>query len=1168
MIEILKNYCNSENGLLLFNPPTGSGKTYNVLKWIFENYEEYCVDSKKIFFITNLKKNLPYEDLKVNHFEVNGKLREFDKSVLFIDSNSEYVINNFEDAMVDVDVYFTKLSVYKKLKRHVEQIKWLDDKPSMKEFQTMLKDDLRTKYEREFREKIESYLKENYPNKRARLTAINNEKGLRWIGKLYPSVYSSRKKIFFLSMDKFYAQNSTIVEPSYHFINHEITKNAIIFIDEIDATKDRLLDKIIKKGKSQKVDYIHLFEVIHWALSNNSLPAAYLEHSIQRQEQINEGKTSLDLKGIEEKLRKKADEIENLYRISFSMKTLRDSSDTRQRNLLFHDFQYHAVYRNNKRYISINTDKDAKVNHLQFEDIKPANRNQNLVVLLNSIKGYIKYFEGAIKNLAMNYRETLNERRNAPGNADNEFSFDRSLSSILEEFRLEGKYKRFIMDNILSEREKLSSSSKKDLLHYDFSIYENGFRYFNFIDDEEHESITKTFIYNFNNTPEKFLLKLAERAKVIGISATAKIETVVGNYDIAYLKRQLGNSFFELNDLEAKSLKDRFDKQNDNYKKVNIHPEWFSNYDTDIEIRKGFIELLDDTELADHFIGRLGNQKDYIQNRYLRIAKVFKRFVEQDDINALLCLLNKEPKLKNWDLDIQKLSEIFDTLIKIASKQSKFSILDVNDVLQYNVENSFVILNSQDFETKKDELIGKLQSGQKVFIISMYQTIGAGQNLQYVAPDLAKLIDVTGEGETSYNSTETDINAIYLDKPTHLLQLITKDLKVDGFILFLFQLEFLLEAGRISMKQLKSQVTDAFQNLHASANSTYIPYLDKTFLYNDYNIRQHYSKYIIQAIGRICRTNLKSPNIYVFADDGIKKHIADFNVDDALVLNEFKALVKSCPQSVINPDKVDPFKNRAALTNKRTLSLINRYVERGWNWSEIEIKKWIELRNRALRFPTLTLNQAKENKGILDVYIDLPIPNNNYSYIQKGDFKEVEFDFENLMSNKVSSESARLNELFSIPGVLDYFKSKDFATSFEPGPFIICPVFFHNVYKGALGEEVGKYIFEQKLGISLEELSQENYELFDFKIANTDIFIDFKHWQEYSNFEAGEMKNKITRKLEKVEGSKAIIVNILASSNFKPISSIDGSIVEIANLFDSETKSFNVEALNLITEII
>ncbi len=33
MEKILNNYCNKENGLLLFDPPTGSGKTHNILEF-------------------------------------------------------------------------------------------------------------------------------------------------------------------------------------------------------------------------------------------------------------------------------------------------------------------------------------------------------------------------------------------------------------------------------------------------------------------------------------------------------------------------------------------------------------------------------------------------------------------------------------------------------------------------------------------------------------------------------------------------------------------------------------------------------------------------------------------------------------------------------------------------------------------------------------------------------------------------------------------------------------------------------------------------------------------------------------------------------------------------------------------------------------------------------
>ena len=411
MIEILKNHCNAENGLLLFDPPTGSGKTYNVLKWIFENYRNHCRDGRKIFFVTNLKKNLPVEDLKNIFFDKNKKAGDFDKHVLFLDSNSGFVLKNFDKVKNEVPEYFSKLTAYWNLKTQVELINRYADTGKFKDILKKAKNELRTKQEPEFRKRIEIYLKENYPNKRARLKAIKTDKSLKWIGKLYPSVFSSERKIFFLSIDKFYAQNSTIVEPSYHFANNDITKEAIVFIDEIDATKDSILINIINQGKKQKIDYIHLFNEIYWALSNNKLPQDFIEHSVKRDQLIEAGYKYLPLENIEEELRKKADEIVKKFNLSYSFKTAETISLSRERNLLFHDFHYHSVYRNNKKFIEIESSESKKMNHLNFTDDRPSDRNKNVVTLLNQIKGFISYFKGAVKSLSTNYQETINERR-------------------------------------------------------------------------------------------------------------------------------------------------------------------------------------------------------------------------------------------------------------------------------------------------------------------------------------------------------------------------------------------------------------------------------------------------------------------------------------------------------------------------------------------------------------------------------------------------------------------------------------------------------------------------------------------------------------------------------------------------------------------------------------
>src|SRR5699024_9963038 len=142
------------------------------------------------------------------------------------------------------------------IKNNVSEINKHQAKSGFKTYVAKLHEELRADLEPKFRKSIEKFLKENYPNRQERIKAIQTDQNLKWIGELYPAIFSSKKKIFFLSIDKFYHKNSTLVEPSYSFLESGITKDAIIFIDEFDATKDNILNNIIEKGKKQRIDFI------------------------------------------------------------------------------------------------------------------------------------------------------------------------------------------------------------------------------------------------------------------------------------------------------------------------------------------------------------------------------------------------------------------------------------------------------------------------------------------------------------------------------------------------------------------------------------------------------------------------------------------------------------------------------------------------------------------------------------------------------------------------------------------------------------------------------------------------------------------------------------------------------------------------------------------------
>ena len=97
MQKAIENFCQKrENGLFLLDMPTGFGKTYNVLEFIAENYDTEKYENTKFFFVTTLKKNLPFEDLR-ERFKQRGKEKYFENNSLRIQANADVVIERLFD---------------------------------------------------------------------------------------------------------------------------------------------------------------------------------------------------------------------------------------------------------------------------------------------------------------------------------------------------------------------------------------------------------------------------------------------------------------------------------------------------------------------------------------------------------------------------------------------------------------------------------------------------------------------------------------------------------------------------------------------------------------------------------------------------------------------------------------------------------------------------------------------------------------------------------------------------------------------------------------------------------------------------------------------------------------------------------------------------------------
>lgn len=1138
MYTAIKDYCSNgiDNGLLLLDMPTGFGKTYNVLKYIYEASLQESSSERKFFFVTTLKKNLPKEDLE-KHFREGGHLADFKEKFLFVDSNADCVIQNLtEDLEKRIPIEIRKTDEFKIMRNDVRFLRESQkniDKKGLRPYAASIKENLMGRSEPAFRRYVQAILAHEFKTVKERVYAIKTDEKWQWLGELYPAVFTSDKQIIFMSMDKFLARNATIVEPSYMFYNSKIIDNAIIFIDEFDATKETILKNIISNGLREKIDYIELFNDIYSVLHTIEFPKAMTAPSkawTERQTTNNKYKHT-NLQFVLDNIREKADAIHNQYTLQFSHKTV-SNEDAESRNFLFQDHQFHAILDGNKSYITTVSDSIERINAIRFSSEKPSTEDSNIQVMLGKLRGFIKYFQGGINMLAYNYMQCRQERRNPD---EDEFSLEAAIRSILAEFRLSDKHIDYITSQVLISSHK----PKGDIENADFdlSFYENGFRYYAFEDDYAHDMQSKIMMYSFQVTPEKILLRFCERAKVIGISATASVPTVVGNFDHKYLKAKMQKRYSVVADSDRQRLRTEFERSISGYnnKDITVDVQLLG----EVYHEKIWEGVFDDIYLAQHIFEKIERaqsqeKNNYNKERYYRIAMAYKQFVCHDDIQSFLCVLTKHPRPGDMYLDMDLIHEIFNYIHK--ERGQKFD------------KNTICLLDGEEFDSNKEQIIGRLQKGEKLFVISVYQTIGAGQNLQYAIPqNLSGHLASSNERATR---GEKDFDAIYLDKPTNIFVNLNENISDEDFVKYLYYVEFLQESAELSTQETRKHVKKAFKTF-----LTGHPYWDDAkSVYDIKSVVLMSTRTIIQAIGRICRTNQKRKKVYVFADYRIAESI-DFDIDDGkrLLNPEFKSLLSHIKEQKKTYD-CGNFVDEASLLSVRVNKMINNILRE--DWTDSRMAQWKMLREFTLQFPTLSSSKESSSFIAHNTYVRLPKPMSTIYYNQESDYNKVLVSFIKTKDYpyEVSSSAAKLDLLMKNQKLQTFFDRKGWATSFPCNDFILSPPLFNNIYKGALGEMSGRFLLWDYLGLNLTEIDDpEIFELFDYKIENTDIYIDFKNWHERTRFDNLEMLKKIHSKSESCKAKCVIVINVVSEQFTDPIRTNYGdlTVVQIPSIIDS-----------------
>ena len=1155
MKNVIKNYCENDkikNGLILLDMPTGSGKTHSVLDFIHD-YIVACGE-KKIFFVTTLLKNLPEDELK-KRFERSGNLPLFKETFLRIEANVDSVCHFF--ASKDKEIIKHRENIpseirqsdeYKKLKSDAEMInkqlfsKNIDDR----KFATRIKEDMQKHSERDFRFYLERKLSDAFKVAKNRKEAVLTDDSWKWIADMYPAVLTGSKKIIFLSINKFLARNNTIVEPSYLFYNNDIIKDSLIFIDEFDATKDTMLGAIIENAIRGKQDTLELFRDIYNALNSKirTFPAALTIESEYNKKRREEGKLKFTSNRIIESFREIAKKLFDDYRFDLSFKTEKINDDS-QRKFLFHDHRFHSISGGTAKIKKNDIDK---LNYIRFGTQTDDEDKSSISVMLGRVRGFLSYFQRGVKSLAINYKNLKNEQK-APN--DDPFTDEFAIKSILHEFHLKERQIEYLTTSILDSSNRMATTSSP----YDLSLYEKGFRLYDFNDDSEHDMQSIILMENFQLTPEKILLRICEKAKVIGISATATIPSVVGNYDLDYLRRHLGSNYHNIDVEQMTALKKQFEQATSDYDNVNISAipvcaEVNGTYSID-----SWKQIIDNDEAAEELFNIVArstsnDDNDYNARRYLRIAIAYRFFVVHDDIKSFLCVLNKYPKDNDYSLDYTIIKNISDKIEKYYSGIAC---------------NSIELLSSEDFDNEKNRISQKLTNGDKIFVISIYQAIGSGQNLQYKIPQGTEntLVKINGFDARA----EKDYDAIYLDNPTNLLVNLHKDITEADFAKYLFQVEFLRERVEISDKVAIKNIRAAFQVWASHIKCYPEKLLDKP------SMKFLSTRLIIQAIGRICRTNMKNKNIYILVDNEILEKIDKHYFDNRLCNIEFKkllALVKDKNERSVTD-------NQISAKNNRNAERANTYIRNllSGEWTGEKIRQWEQLRNFVLENPTIDrIPEDCDSASIIEyMYAQFPSRASKFYYSQTEDYSSVDVSLHKDWQHcqEVSSQNARLNDIMRINGMKDLFQNKGYATAFEPNRYILSPTLFNNIYKGALGEVVGCWTIKKEIDYGLDSIQDENvYECFDFKLKDKPVYFDMKHWQETTTVDKEIMYGKIKEKLFHCGGKLAVIVNMLSTEDYElQIHKFDNIIIiEIPYLYKLPNMESNYEALRRLKEVI
>ncbi|HGF5165327.1 TPA: hypothetical protein ACF35O_000700 [Vibrio parahaemolyticus] len=672
-------------------------------------------------------------------------------------------------------------------------------------------------------------------------------------------------------------------------------------------------------------------------------------------------------------------------------------------------------------------------------------------------------------------------------------------------------------------------------------------------------------------------------ARILGVSATATSCTAIHNFDLEYLSDVLSERLVLLNPAQKAAIQAEYcDKRKYGENQIHISVKGIServDWGGVGDLYQEFIGAkLHPVLLEDELCQLLNVDMDQLKfavNRANKLIESIRQFSLHPSNRYHFCMLNKS--YKNL--------EFMDFMVKVGQKYDVTIFENIN-AASFRNDQFQAILNLLESTTKK------------VAVITNYQATGAGLSPSYTMGDNHKLTYVGPEGIEPFQN-KTDIDSIYLEQPMSLIgSRIGNDLTVKERDLAIkkniHDALMLHEKGIIVANEVKSNLKSF---ISPKTNSFAVGSMIRTYKGSE-DYRYAVYRFIEQALGRMCRTEWKQPEITIMYDA-----VADFvetlakdSRNLSYLSHEYQALImdiKQCYKAREHEKQCMSYHPRAS----RNYAHIQRLVTSVYEYqNENAIGQYERLRIWMLKKPAMSLSPTGEE---VRYYVDVQEPLGEYQYqIDYSDEKGITEIFINPADvsglREVSEESARLSLLMQNPLVLKHFETRGFATSFGSTQYVLAPAMF-DLYMGALGEEA-VYAILIEFGYKIQPMPKGCAEWFDgyIEVGNRILLVDVKHWDlEVGCLVHDNTLDKCQTKLEQIRVKppaefadkrlQALYINTIWSgsdgiNSRKYVSDCErlvghanpnlADVIEIPGVIDSGSGTNNVPPMNQLLDLL